>query len=350
MPVIPNFLERLIFLRLNKAPAPFLDLMQAGIFRAVDAALRLGVFDALSGNAKTAAELAHQINADERGTAVLLGFLAASGYVKKDRGRYANTAMAAKWLEKGSPTDITAFLGFWQSIVFPFWDTHLEESVRRGRLSATLYEWLDQNPKGWKDVQEGFIVLARLIGPEILSKVKLPTGARHLLDVGGGHGMYSIQFCRQYPGINATVFDKSGPLAVARETIAAEKMTGKVSVREGDYTRDDLGTGNDVILLFNIIHGNTPEENIELFQKVARSLNPHGLVVIMEQLAGAPSGNAAKAIVQFLGLNFLAALGGQTYEYRDVSKWLSSANFSQLKHVSLRRAPGVSLVLATKSN
>ena len=105
-----------------------------------------------------------------------------------------------------------------------------------------------------------------------------------------------------------------------------------------------------MILLFNIIHGNTAEENVELFQKAARSLNPRGLMVIMEQLAGTPSGSATKATVEFLGLNFLAALGGQTYEYQDVAKWLSSANFSYLKHIPLQRAPGVTLVLATKSN
>lgn len=231
MPVIPSFIERLIFLRLNKAPAPFLDLMQAGIFRAVAVALRLGVFDSLKGTPKTVAEVAHQINADERGTAVLLRFLNASGYVEKNGDQYANTPMTAKWLEKGSPTDITPFLGFWQSIVFPFWDTHLEESIRRGKLTTTLYDWLDDNPKGWKDVQEGFIVLARLIGPEILSKVRLQTDAKQLLDVGGGHGMYSIQFCRQYPALRATVFDKSGPLKVASETILAERMIGKVSVK-----------------------------------------------------------------------------------------------------------------------
>ena len=324
--------------------------MQAGIFRAVSAAMRLGVFDALRDNPKTAAEIARAINADERGATVLLGFLAASGYVKKNGDQYANPAMTAKWLAKNSPTDTTPFLGFWQSLVFPFWDTHLEESIRAGKLSKTIYDTLDDIPGGWKEIQEGFIVLARLIGPEILSKAKLPTNAKQLLDVGGGHGMYSIQFCRQYPTLNATVFDKSGPLKVASETILSERMTERVSVREGDYKRDDLGTGNDAVLLFNIVHGNTAEENIELFQKAASSLNPHGLLIIMEQLAGAPSGTAAKAIVQFLGLNFLAALGGQTYEYQEVSKWLSSASFSNIKHVPLRRAPGVSLLLATKTN
>ena len=350
MPVIPNFIERLIFLRLNKAPGPFLDLMQAGIFRAVAAGMRLGVFEALSGKPKTVAEIARANSAEERGTAVLLGFLASSGYVKKQGDQYANTAMTAKWLQKGSPTDTTPFLSFWPSLVFPFWDQHLEDAIRTGKLSTTIYDTLDTTPGGWKQMQEGFIVLARLLGPEILSKAKLPTGAKRLLDVGGGHGMYSIQFCKQYPALTATVFDKSGPLKVASETILAEKMIEKVSVKEGDYRRDDLGTGNDVVLLFNIVHGNSAEENVDLFQKAARSLNPHGLVVIMEQLAGAPSGTAAKAITQFLGLNFLAALGGQTYEYKEVAKWLSAANFSQIKHVSLRRAPGVSLVLTTKTS
>ena len=348
MPLVPNFLDRLIFLRLNKAPGIFLDIIQASILRSVSVALKLGVFDALAEGPKDASELAHSINTDERGTRLLLEFLATTGYVKRKDNRYANSPMTVKWLEHGSSTSFASGVDFFQNIVFPFWDMHLEESILTGKPSTTLYEWLNGQPGGWKTAQDWFAATARFASSEILSKIALPHGAKRLLDIGGGHGLYSIEFCHRYPGLTATVLDRPEPLASARKNIADEKLGDRVAVREGDYTKDDLGTGNDVALLFNIIHAHSPDQNLQLLRRVANALNPQGLIVIQEQIASAASSPAGRATVQFLGLTFLAALGGQTYEFDQVANWLTTAGFSTPNRVNLRRIPGVSLILATK--
>ena len=349
MPVVPNFMERLIFLRLNQAPGPALDLVGAGTFRAVATALKLGVFDALDEQPRAAADLASKIRVDQRAVTVLLDFLTATRYLKRTNEGYACTAMSTKWLSHKSPTSFASFFDFYHDFVYPFWDTHIEESIRTGKPSTTLYESLDQTPNGWKSAQEWFLALAKTMGDEIVNKAKLSPTPRRLLDVGGGHGLYTVKFCHEYPTLSATIFDRPEPSAVARETVANEKMESRISVMAGDFWRDDLGSGYDTVLLFSIIHANKPEENIELFKKIAGVLNPRGQVVILEQLSEPMSTNAVGALVQFLGLTFLAALGGQTYEYDEVAKWLSASGFSSVKRVKLRRAPGASLVLAKKA-
>jgi hypothetical protein len=97
MPIVPNVIERLVF-KLKLAPAPILDFLGAQAFRVFAAAHRLGVFDALAGGPATAAQVAHRIQADERGTTLLLQALEAVGYVKQKNGSYAVTAMTARWL------------------------------------------------------------------------------------------------------------------------------------------------------------------------------------------------------------------------------------------------------------
>ncbi|MEP7359870.1 MAG: methyltransferase dimerization domain-containing protein, partial [Anaerolineales bacterium] len=77
MPLLPNPLERFLFINLNLAPGPMLDLFSAAAFRAVLAGLELGVFDALAAAApRTPDELALALAVDARGLAVLLGALA----------------------------------------------------------------------------------------------------------------------------------------------------------------------------------------------------------------------------------------------------------------------------------
>jgi hypothetical protein len=234
MPIRPNFIERLILLNFNQGPGLMLDFLGAQAFRAVCVAVKLGVFDALSGGRLTAAETARRIDADGRGTTLLLEALEALGYVKKKDGLYVNTPMTTRWLLRNSPTSLAGGIPFFESMVFERWG-RLDESIRLGKPAVRGSEWLGQSQDRWRIYQEGMMAIARMAADEVVGKVKLPPAARRLLDVGGGHGLYSIKFCRRYPDLSATVFNVPQALELARETIAAEGMGDRVTVQEGDF-------------------------------------------------------------------------------------------------------------------
>jgi hypothetical protein len=42
------------------------------------------------------------------------------------------------------------------------------------------------------------VAIAQLVGAEITRKLAVPASAQRLLDLGGGHGMYSIALCRAH--------------------------------------------------------------------------------------------------------------------------------------------------------
>lgn len=129
----------------------------------------------------------------------------------------------------------------------------------------------------------------------------------------------------------------------ARENIARSGMDGRVQVKPGDFWKDDLGTGYDVVLLFNIIHSYLPERNVELLHKVAGALNPGGLVVIWDQFAERGLGPASRAVERFFALTFLVTMGGQTYSAREISRWLLASGFARPRRMFLRP-----IILATK--
>ena len=66
MPVLPNFVEQLILLRLNQGPGSLLDLFGAGAFRVAVSAVKLGIFNALAQRPLTGEELAHHIGSNEQ--------------------------------------------------------------------------------------------------------------------------------------------------------------------------------------------------------------------------------------------------------------------------------------------
>jgi hypothetical protein len=343
MPVVPNFVEKLVLLRWNLGPGIMLDFLGAQAFRAACAAERLGVFAALSQGPLTAAEVATRIDADPRGTTILLEALVALGYVRQREDRFTNSAMTAKWLPivgEGMP--------FFHDLLHEEW-SHLEESIRTGRPAVPGYEaWLGHDTQRWAVFQGGMRAVARMSADDIVGKVKLPTNARRLLDVGGGHALYSVQFCRRHPDLTATVFDLPQAHPSARQTIAEEQMEGRVSVVEGDFTRDDLGSGYDVVLLFNILHSRQPEENVTLFGKVAKALVPGGIVVVMGQLPGKASSAVGEAVARLQALNMFNAEAAQAYSFEDIAGWLATAGFPGARRIRLLKSPGFALVLGTK--
>lgn len=348
MPLIPNFVERLL-LQTDQLPGPLVDLFAAVGFRAVWAALNLGIFEALErGEALTAGGLAEAVRADERGITHLLGVLQALGYVQEQGGGWTNTTMTRRRMVRGADKNVIAGFHYWGTALAELWQD-LEGSIRAGQPATDLYAWLEQRPYALRDFQEWTIAVARLTGDEITRKAPLPPGARRLLDAGGGHGAYSIAFCRRYPELAATIFDLPGAVAIGRETVEAEDMNARVSTQEGDLLQDDLGTGYDVALLFNIVHGFRPDQNRLLLGKVAAALNPGGQLIIMEQFAGRAPTPLAEAVAQILGLSFYHLLGGQIYPYAEVAGWLTETGFPAPRRVDLRQAPGSSLVVAARA-
>ena len=126
-------------------------------------------------------------------------------------------------------------------------------------------------------------------------KLRLPSGARQLLDIGGGHGLYSAALCRRHPGLTATVLDLPGSAAVGREIVAAAGMADRVRFRDGDATAGDLGSGDlgsgyDAVLCFNLVHHLSPDQIPALFGKAREALAPGGTLAVMDAFADPAAG------------------------------------------------------------
>lgn len=159
VPLNPNFLERLVLLRLNKGPAPMPDLFGAASFESVTLALEMGVFETL-----------------------------AEGYPATDDDRYHLASMTEKWLLADSGTNMGPWLTAWNDLVFPFWERELETAVREGEPSRSIYEWFDEEPGRWKVAQAGSRATASLFLDDVVAAITVPADAERVIDVGGATG------------------------------------------------------------------------------------------------------------------------------------------------------------------
>ncbi|MGH8907970.1 MAG: methyltransferase [Egibacteraceae bacterium] len=338
-----NLFERAA-LRANFVPAPAFESMSGMALSGVLIAItRLGLAARLAQRPATADELADELQLDREPTRLLLDCLHSVGYVDCRQGRYSLSRPARRWLASTSPSSVGQFVAscrdYWRH-----WSS-LPEVLRNG----VRFDHHGAGPDDpyWREYITGQFELARLSAPEVAKKVRLPAGARALLDVGGGHGWFAAQVCRRYPGLRATVIDLPGSANVGREIIADAGMSHQVEHRDGDALKADLGGSYDGALCFNLIHHLEPDQIVMLFSKIHAALNPGGSLAVLD-LFTQPPGRRPDAAGTWLGLFFYLTSGAQTYSPQQLRDWLREAGFDAPRRAQLRRIPSQTLYQATK--
>jgi SAM-dependent methyltransferase len=345
MPVVPNTLERLAFLRLNRGPGPFLDLLSTGIFHAVTAAIGLRVFETLRTGPLEPDALAARVDAGPAVLKSLCELLVGGGYLDRTGEGYRNTAMTRRWLTDAEGTNMAPWLTAWDEVVLPFWERELDTVLGEGAPSVDIYTWAAETGRA-DTLHAGFRATARLASEDALSVVGVPDGAARLLDVGGGHGRYAAAFAAANPELTGAVVDLKHARETFTETVAEEGVADRVAFRAGDYLTDDLGSEYDLALVFNVLHAHDPETNAELFGRVFDALAPGGRIAVLEEFTGEGPSPIARTATRFVDFTYRVTLGARTYPSADVEGWLRDAGFENVR--TGRTRTGVGFVLGER--
>ena len=342
-----------LLLKMNLIPTPLIDSFSAMMnAKAILAANELGLFNALEDEPLTPRALAGRLGLSVRGTSDLADALSANGYLTRKGERLALSRVARKWLVRSSPH----YIGNMLEHVNDLWAVwlNLEEAIRKGEPPAAHYEdWL--RDEDYRPILRRHIVglrdTARLTAPEMLRVVRLKavkhTSAPYrLLDIGGGHGGYSIAFCEKYPNLTATVFDLERTAEIGREIVEREAMGNRIEFRVGDFLKDDFDTGYAAALYFNILHNFSERDNRLVLEKVFNALNPGGVLAIWDMFKHPGGGRDVQPAL--MALHMLVASGGTSYLMKEVAGWLGEIGFLDIVQKKARTLPGFTFVIARK--
>lgn len=327
-------------------PHPFADAsFSVGLGFALGSAVKLKIADQLSMEYKDAGSIARAANVSEIGAELILDCLDALGYVQKNGNRYAFTKRGFKSLSPHSPHNFRYFILFCDYLYKGY--LHLDETIRLGKRAKSnmLEEMTDYE---WELFSRAMIDISSTNYKEVAGKIPVPKSATKMLDLGGSHGLYSIELCKRNPGLKSTIVDLPPVKKYADECISRHNAGSSVSFLPSDFMKDELPKNNDVILAFNIIHGLNPAENEALAQKVYKSLNDGGIYVILDQIKGiGGSSQLSKATTSYMALNLLHQAGGKTYSKNEVDAFTQKAGF---KSAALKKlnAPGFGIIICTK--
>ena len=347
MPIQPSFVERAAFFSLNAAPGMMLDIAGMMATQTASLAMELGVFAVLAESSSTPKELANQVRAQERGIVALCQALAALGYLEEKDGRYANSKMTQRWIMGQEAFDFEAMLTFWEAVGQDLMPKAVEV-IRSGERPYEFYAWTEANSELSDAYQRTLAMSANTAGSDVVKKLQLSQGPTRLLDVGGGHGTYSILMCQKYPQLQAIILDYFAGLETARQNIARVGLQDRITLQKGDMWEAHWGDGFDMILLFNVLHQHDLETNVRLLQKAQRALAPGGKVAVLDQITGKIPGRATNALIRLIALQYYLFADGRIFSREEMSEMISRAGFTNIQFHNLLRLPGNTLLTAVR--
>jgi len=349
---------------------------------AIVAAVRLGLFEALSQGPLDATSLAAKAGAHEPGVRALADFLVAIGYLEtppggsgRDAGarparpeptglvkRYANATSTQRWFTSQGQVDYSAGV-LWTYEAWPMMG-ELDRAVRDGTPGKTLWERMREDPHLGPLFSRYMNAFAQHVGPDLTACVPVESRQTRLLDLGGSHGLHSIGFCRAHPQLHAVIVDLPVALTDTPAAIAQAGMQDRIALRPGnllDLAWADPQTGKgdgasaacepesrtdddrfDLALYLCVAHNQDAEDNARVIGQIARALRPGGMLVIHDYLATDPL-NAFHAAFR---LTLLYETGTRTYSEQEYRGWLEAAGFSSIDRIDLNPLEKGSLLLA----
>ena len=194
-------------------------------------------------------------------------------------------------------------------------------------------------PAQWATYQDGMRALATGTSPEIAKKLPVPRGATHMLDIGGSHGLHSAEVCKLHPSLRSTILERPEAIARCREHLAALGMGDRVQHRQGDALTDDLGEAvYDVVLISNLVHHFSVEQNVALAKRIFRALKPGGVFVIGDYARGDKPG-ARGAIGATGDLYFALTSTSGAWARSEMAEWQAQAGFRVGKAIRFTAMP-----------
>lgn len=297
---------------------------------AVTAGDETGLFSALSDGSLDTAALAAKIEVAERPLGIVLGLLAALGFVVRREGSWGLTTVSRTYLLPDGQF-------YWGSLLAGSrkHPGHIDliGALRPGEHDSTKGRPVENWESGELEVEQAKGI-ARFMHAHSLpaaigaARTGRFSGVRSLLDIGGGSGCYAIAAALAHPEMQATIMELPAMCEAAQDYIENAGVSDRVGTVAVDMFREQWPNGHDALFFSNIYHDWNEETCAELSAKAFAALPKGGRIFLHEQLMAdnldGPVTTASFSVLMLLGTR------GKQYSLGEFRSILESAGFADV--------------------
>ncbi|MDX2224745.1 MAG: methyltransferase [Rhodospirillaceae bacterium] len=168
----------------------------------------------------------------------------------------------------------------------------------------------------------------------------------HLLDVGGGEGAFLIAAGRRAPDLRLSLFDLPAVAARATVALADAGLSARSDVIGGNFLRDPLPHGADLITLVRVLHDHGDAAATSILRAIHVALRDGGTLVIAEPMAG--TDGAAPMGAAYFGFYLKAMGSGRPRTSEEIRRLLAEIGFRDARILATRTPLLVRVIAARK--
>lgn len=203
--------------------------------------------------------------------------------------------------------------------------------VLRGRRDAR-FDWPPATPEAFASFQASMAAGVPPIVESFCAHAADLFGAgrdARWLDVGGGDGALAAAVLARGGARTADVYDLPAVEPLAEARAAREGVRGRLGFVPGDFLRDDLPRGYDVVSFVRVLHDWPAETARRLLAKAAAALAPGKAIVVSEEFR-----TSDRLALQFFWTYFLVGADSCVSRLREAAWYeaaLGDAGFGEVR-------------------
>jgi hypothetical protein len=305
--------------------------------QAIHVAATLGLADRLRDEPESAAEMAHMTGVHPDALYRLMRVLASIGVMQHVGGdRFALTAMG-EFLRRdvlGTCGPMAEMIG--RPNVWWAWGDLLH-TVRTGDTAfdhmhgCNVWDYRSQHPE-----EASVFDRAMASGTERFAQAVLNVcdfGCfEHVIDVGGGDGVFLAKILERHPAVQGTLFDQ--PHVIARAAQPAQAFAGRYRTVGGNFF-NGVPEGGDAYLLKWILHDWSDTASVDILRSCRQAMKRSGRLLVAEYVIGpgytSPDG-------ELMDLTMMVMNGGRERTRDEFSSIFAAAGF-RLRSVTATATP-----------
>jgi hypothetical protein len=146
---------------------------------------------------------------------------------------------------------------------------------------------------------------------------------KHIVDVGGSHGMLLAALLQAAPTAKGVLFDLPHVIEQARAVVASLGLHDRVELMGGDFFQD-VPPGGDLYLLKQILHDWDDAHCLVLLKNIHRAARSQSKLLVVEMVV---PDKPEPSLVPLMDLAMLVLLGGRERSGQDFASLLGRAGY-----------------------
>jgi len=186
------------------------------------------------------------------------------------------------------------------------------------------------DPRRVEIMLDALAVMARESAPAAVDACLARTPeARSVLDLGGGHGQFGLEFARR--GLQVTMQDRAEVVELARAK--GWLALSEVELFAGDFF-EALPDGTfDIVFCAGVVYTFGAERNVDLFRRVRPIIAAGGSLAVHTFLRGTDE------LATLFAAQMLVVPGGDSHGEDELRDWLVQADYESVATLRLWRRP-----------